>query len=68
MEQSKSGNLSIGDILSFVALIILSVAVFFGMNFMTLGDKISSAAVALLLLVLMLIFVYLAAHAKAQNW
>ena len=67
MNQSNSGNLSIGDIISFVALLILGVAVFFGMNFMTLGNKIPSIVVAVLLFVVMIVFVFLAAHAKAQD-
>lgn len=67
MENSNSGNLSKGDIISFVALLILGVIVFFGMNFMTLGDKIVSVVVAILLFVVMTVFVYLAAHAKAQD-
>lgn len=67
MNQSKSGNLSKGDIISFIALLILGVTVFFGMNFMTLGNKIPSIVVALLLFIVMMVFVFLAAHAKAQD-
>lgn len=67
MNQSNSGNLSKGDIISFVALLILGVTVFFGMNFMTLGNKIPSAVVAVLLFIVMMVFVFLAAHAKAQD-
>lgn len=67
MEKSKSDNLSKGDIISFVALLLLGVVVFFGMNFKTLGDKVPSVVVAILLVVAMTVFVFLAAHAKAQN-
>ena len=67
MNESNSGNLSKGDIISFVALLVLGVSVFFGMNFMTLGNKIPSIVVAVLLFFLMIVFVFLAAHAKAQN-
>ena len=67
MSKSNSGNLSIGDVISFVALLILGVVVFFGMNFMTLGNKIPSIVVAALLFIVMLVFVFLAAHAKAQD-
>ena len=67
MEKSKSSNLSKGDIISVIAILILGIAVFFGMNFKTLGDKVPSLVVAILLVVLMTIFVFLAAHAKAQN-
>lgn len=67
MSQSNSGNLSKGDIISFVALLILGVTVFFGMNFMTLGNKIPSIMVAVLLFLVMMVFVFLAAHAKAQD-
>lgn len=67
MEKQKSDKLSKGDIISFVALLLLGVTVFFGMNFKTLGDKIPSMVVAILLIVLMTLFVFLAAHAKAQN-
>lgn len=62
-----SGKLSIGDIISFIALLILGGTVFFGMNFITLGNKIPSIVVALLLFLVMIVFVFLAAHAKAQN-
>ena len=67
MGKSKSDNLSKGDIISFVALLLMGVAVFFGMNFKTLGDKVPSVAVSILLVVIMTVFVFLAAHAKAQN-
>lgn len=68
MSDSKSsGNLSKGDIISFVALLLMGVLVFFGMNFMTLGDRIPSIVVAILTVVLMTIFVFLAAYAKAQD-
>lgn len=67
MKNSNSGNLSKGDIISFVALLILGIIVFFGINFMTLGDKIVSVVVAILLFVVMAVFVFLAAHAKAQD-
>lgn len=68
MSDSKSsGNLSKGDIISFVALLLMGVLVFFGMNFMTLGDRIPSIVVAILTVVLMTVFVFLAAYAKAQD-
>lgn len=67
MEKQKSDNLSKGDIISFVALLLLGVVVFFGMNFKTLGDRMPSIVVAILLVVMMTVFVFLAAHAKAQN-
>lgn len=67
MEKSKSDNLSKGDIISFIALLLLGVTVFFGMNFSTLGDKIQSVIVSVVLVTLMVVFVFLAAFAKAQN-
>ena len=67
MKEQKSGNLSIGDIISFVALFVLGITVFFGMNFMTLGNKIPSIVVALLLFIIMMVFIFLAAHAKQQD-
>lgn len=68
MSDSKSsGNLSKGDIISFVALLLMGVLVFFGMNFMTLGDRIPSIVVAIVTVVLMTVFVFLAAYAKAQD-
>lgn len=67
MEKQNSGNLSKGDIISFVAIVLLGITVFFGMNFSSLGDKVLSIIVAILLVVVMFVFVFLAAHAKAQN-
>lgn len=67
MEKSKSDNLSKGDIISFIALLLLGVTVFFGMNFNTLGDRIQSVVVSVVLVTLMVVFVFLAAFAKAQN-
>jgi len=66
-DNNNSGNLSKGDVISFVALLLMGVLVFFGMNFMTLGDKIPSIVVAILTVVLMTVFVFLAAYAKAQD-
>lgn len=67
MTKQKNDNLSKGDFISFIAILLLGITVFFGMNFQTLGDKVPSAAVAILLIILMLVFVFLAAHAKAQD-
>lgn len=67
MKKSNSEKLSKGDIISFITLILLGVFVFLGMNYKTLGDKITSIFVAILLLILMLTAVFLAAYAKAQN-
>lgn len=67
MAKQNSENLSKGDIISFIALLLLGVTIFFGMNFKTLGDKVPSVVVAILLVVIMTVFVFLAAHAKAQN-
>ncbi len=66
-DKNNSGNLSKGDVISFVALLLMGVLVFFGMNFMTLGDKIPSIVVAILTVILMTVFVFLAAYAKAQD-
>lgn len=66
-EKSNSSNLSKGDIISFVALLLMGVLVFFGMNFMTMGDKLPSIVVAILTVVLMTVFVFLAAFAKSQD-
>lgn len=66
-ESKSSGNLSKGDIISFVALLLMGVLIFFGMNFMTLGDRIPNIVVAVLTVVLMTVFVFLAAYAKAQD-
>lgn len=68
MSDSKSsGNLTKGDVISFVAILLMGVLVFFGMNFMTMGDRIPSMVVAILTVVLMTIFVFLAAYAKGQD-
>ncbi len=67
MESKNSDKLTKGDIISFISLLIMGVAVFFGMNLKTLGDKVPSVIVALLLVVLMTVFVFLAAYAKAQD-
>lgn len=67
MANKKSDNLSIGDIISFISIMLLGMVVFFGMNFKTLGDKIPSILIAAILVVLMTVFVFLAAYAKAQN-
>ena len=67
MANQNSGNLSKSDILSFVALLLMGVFVFFGMNFKTLGDKVPSLAVSILLVVLMTLFIFLAAYAKGQD-
>lgn len=64
---NSSSNLSKADIISFLALLIMGILVFFGMNFMTLGDRIVSIVVAVLTVVLMTVFVFLAAYAKAQD-
>jgi len=66
-DKNNSGNLSKGDVISFVALLLMGVLVFFGMNFMTLGDKIPSIVLAILTVILMTVFVFLAAYAKAQD-
>ena len=42
MSQKKSDNLPIGDVISFISIVFLGIVVFFGMNFMTLGNKIPS--------------------------
>lgn len=65
--KKDTGNLTKGDVISFVALLLMGILVFFGMNFMTLGDKIPSIVVAILTVVLMTVFVFLAAYAKAQD-
>lgn len=67
-DKNNSGNLSKGDVISFVALLLMGILVFFGMNFMTLGDKIPSIVVAILTVILMTVFVFLAAYAKAQDY
>lgn len=68
MSDSKSsGNLTKGDVISFVAILLMGVLVFFGMNFMTLGDRIPSMVVAILTVLLMTVFVFLAAYAKSQD-
>lgn len=68
MSDSKSsGNLGVADIITFISILVLGVLVFFGMNFMTLGDKVPSIIVAILTVVLMTVFVFLAAFAKAQD-
>ena len=67
MSQKKSDNLPIGDVISFISIVFLGIVVFFGMNFMTLGNKIPSIIVAVLLAVLMTVFVFFAAYAKSQN-
>lgn len=66
-DTKSSGNLTKGDVISFIALLLMGVLVFFGMNFMTLGDRIPSIVVAILTVVLMTVFVFLAAYAKSQD-
>lgn len=67
MTKFNSDNLSKGDFISFIAILLLGVTLFFGMNFATLGNKVPSIIVAILFVVLMLVFVFFAAFAKAQN-
>lgn len=67
MSNSNSGKVSKGDIISFIALFLLGIIVFFGMNFIMLGNFVPSVIISVLLTVLMVVFVYLAAFAKAQN-
>ena len=67
MKEPESKGLGKGDVISFLALLLMGVIVFFGMNFKTLGDKIPSLVVAIVLVVLMTVFVFLAAYAKKQN-
>ncbi len=66
-QQKESDKLGIGDIISVISLVFLGIVVFFGMNFMTLGNKIPSIIVAVLLTVFMIVVVFLAAYAKGQN-
>lgn len=66
-ESTASGNLSKGDIISFISLLILGALVFFGMNFMTLGDKAPSIVVAVVIVIVMSTCIFLAAYAKAQD-
>lgn len=67
MTNSNSGKVSKGDIISFIALFMLGIIVFFGMNFLMLGNFVPSVIITVLLVVLMIVFVFLAAYAKAQN-
>lgn len=67
MAKQNSDKLPIGDIISFISIVFLGIVAFFGMNFMTLGNKIPSVIVAVLLTVLMTVFVFFAAFAKSQN-
>lgn len=67
MSNSNSGKVSKGDIISFIALFLLGIIVFFGMNFLMLGNFVPSIIISVLLTVLMVVFVYLATFAKAQN-
>lgn len=67
MAQENSNNLSKVDIVSFIAILLLGVTVFFGMNFSTLGDKIPSIIVAIVLVVVMTVIIFFAAYAKKQN-
>lgn len=67
MSNSNSGKVSKGDVISFITLFLLGIIVFFGMNFIMLGNFLPSVIISVLLLVLMVVFVFLAAFAKAQN-
>lgn len=67
MDNSNSGKVSKNDVISVIALLLLAVMVFFGMNFLMLGNYISSLIISILLFVLMTFFVFFASFAKAQN-
>lgn len=67
MNNSNSSKVSKGDVISFISLFILGIIVFFGINFLMLGNYVPSVIIAILLVVLMIVFVFLAAYAKAQN-
>ena len=46
MSNSNSGKVSKGDIISFIALFLLGIIVFFGMNFIMLGNFVPSVIIS----------------------
>ena len=66
-KNQNSDNLSKGDIISFLAIILMGVLVFFGVNFQSLGDKIQSVVVSVVLVVFLTVFIFLAGFARGQN-
>lgn len=64
---NKSDNLSIGDVVSFIAILLMGVMVFFGVNFWSLGDRVQSVIIAILLVILLIVPILLAGYAKGQN-
>ncbi len=66
-QSTSSGNLSKGDAISFIALLLMGVLLFFGINFKTMGDRVPAIVGAVIIIVLMTVFVFFAAYAKMQN-
>lgn len=68
MEQKKTDNLSKVDVISFVAILLLGVAVFFGLNFSMLGDLLISSIAAVVLIVFLMGVESFASYAKGQDY
>ncbi len=65
MSENKD-KIGFADVISLIAIVLLATIIFFGANFMTLGDKMPAIVGAIIGLILMCLCVFLAAHAKAQ--
>ena len=66
-QTNNSDKLSKGDLISFIAILLMGVIVFFGVNFQSLGDKIQSVVISFVLVVLMTVSIFLAGMARGQN-
>lgn len=66
MEQQKNDKITVGDIITIIAILFLSLLVFFGLNFKTLGDRMIPIIVAVVLLIVMITCTFIAALAKGQ--
>lgn len=67
MKKNENGNLSKSDVISFIALLFLGLGIFFGLNYLTLGDMLLSGVVAGVLTFLLIGLAMLTAWAKSQN-
>ena len=63
----KQDKIGFADVISLIAIVLLATIIFFGANFMTLGDRMAAIVGSDIGLVLMCVCIFLAAHAKAQE-
>lgn len=66
MSEQKNDKITKGDIISVVAILLLCISTFFGLNFKSFGDRLMPIIIASVLLIVMLVSIFLAAYAKKQ--